>query len=394
MSEWKTYKLSNITQMIGGGTPKTTIEEYWNGEISWLSVVDFGKSAKTVYNTEKTITEKGLKESSTKILKKGQLIISARGTVGELAMLGKDMAFNQSCYGLNATKETTNEFLYYLVKDSIGKIKQNTHGAVFDTITKQTFENIEVTIPASIEEQARIAQILTSLDDKIELNLQMNHTLEAIAQAIFKEWFVDFEFPGFDGVLVDGLPKGWKMGKLGEEFNLIMGQSPKGETLNQNNDGMIFYQGRTDFGFRFPTNRVYTTEPNRIANKLHTLVCVRAPVGDVNMAIEKCCIGRGLSAVRHKSDAYSYTYYTMKNIEPIFKGFESEGTVFGSLNKNNFENIEVLIPGKTIISEFEKIINPIDNKILNNTLEIQILTQTRDSLLPRLMSGKVRVNSL
>lgn len=394
MSEWKTYKLSNITQMIGGGTPKTTIEEYWNGEISWLSVVDFGKSAKTVYNTEKTITEKGLKESSTKILKKGQLIISARGTVGELAMLGKDMAFNQSCYGLNATKETTNEFLYYLVKDSIGKIKQNTHGAVFDTITKQTFENIEVTIPASIEEQARIAQILTSLDDKIELNLQMNHTLEAIAQAIFKEWFVDFEFPGFDGVLVDGLPKGWKMGKLGEEFNLIMGQSPKGETLNQNNDGMIFYQGRTDFGFRFPTNRVYTTEPNRIANKLDTLVCVRAPVGDVNMAIEKCCIGRGLSAVRHKSDAYSYTYYTMKNIEPIFKGFESEGTVFGSLNKNNFENIEVLIPGKTIISEFEKIINPIDNKILNNTLEIQILTQTRDSLLPRLMSGKVRVNSL
>ncbi len=201
-------------------------------------------------------------------------------------------------------------------------------------------------------------------------------------------------FPGFDGVLVDGLPKGWKMGKLGEEFNLIMGQSPKGETLNQNNDGMIFYQGRTDFGFRFPTNRVYTTEPNRIANKLHTLVCVRAPVGDVNMAIEKCCIGRGLSAVRHKSDAYSYTYYTMKNIESIFKGFESEGTVFGSLNKNNFENIEVLIPGKTIISEFEKIINPIDNKILNNTLEIQILTQTRDSLLPRLMSGKVRVNSL
>jgi len=394
MSEWKTYKLSNITQMIGGGTPKTTIEEYWNGEISWLSVVDFGKSAKTVYNTEKTITEKGLKESSTKILKKGQLIISARGTVGELAMLGKDMAFNQSCYGLNATKETTNEFLYYLVKDSIGKIKQNTHGAVFDTITKQTFENIEVTIPASIEEQARIAQILTSLDDKIELNLQMNHTLEAIAQAIFKEWFVDFEFPGFDGVLVDGLPKGWKMGKLGEEFNLIMGQSPKGETLNQNNDGMIFYQGRTDFGFRFPTNRVYTTEPNRIANKLDTLVCVRAPVGDVNMAIEKCCIGRGLSAVRHKSDAYSYTYYTMKNIEPIFKGFESEGTVFGSLNKYNFENIEVLIPGKTIISEFEKIINPIDNKILNNTLEIQILTQTRDSLLPRLMSGKVRVNSL
>ena len=216
MNIWKTYKLSEVTQMIGGGTPKTTVEEYWNGDIPWLSVVDFGRSGKTVYKTEKTITEKGLKESSTKILKKGQLIISARGTVGELAMLGRDMAFNQSCYGLTATKETTNEFLYYLVKDSVGKIKQNTHGAVFDTITKQTFENIEVTIPECLETQTQIAQILASLDDKIELNLQMNQTLEAMAQALFKEWFVNFNFPNFDGELENDLPKGWRMGSLSE----------------------------------------------------------------------------------------------------------------------------------------------------------------------------------
>ncbi|MEZ4911972.1 MAG: restriction endonuclease subunit S [Saprospiraceae bacterium] len=219
----------------------------------------------------------------------------------------------------------------------------------------------------------------------------MNQTLEAMAQSLFKEWFVNFNFPNFDGVLENGLPKGWRMGKLREEFNLTMGQSPKGETLNQDNEGMIFYQGRTDFGFRFPTNRVFTTEPNRIANKLDTLVCVRAPVGDVNMAIEKCCIGRGLSAVIHKSNAYSFTYYSMKNIEPIFKGFESEGTVFGSLNKTNFENIEIIIPGQVLIKEFEKVANSIDEKIVNNTLEIQTLTQTRDTLLPKLMSGKIEI---
>jgi type I restriction enzyme S subunit len=213
-----------------------------------------------------------------------------------------------------------------------------------------------------------------------------------MAQAIFKEWFVDFNFPGGDGVLVDGLPKGWRMGKLGEEFNITMGQSPKGETLNQEKNGMIFYQGKTDFGFRFPSNRVYTTEPNRIANKLETLVCVRAPVGDVNMVIEKCCIGRGLSAVIHKTNTHSYTYYAMKNIEPIFKGFESEGTVFGSLNKANFENIEIIVPTNQLISNFEEIVNSIDERILSNTLQIQTLTQLRDSLLPRLMSGKIKIN--
>jgi type I restriction enzyme S subunit len=111
------------------------------------------------------------------------------------------------------------------------------------------------------------------------------------------------------------------------------------------------------------------------------------------MAIEKCCIGRGLAAVIHKSNAYSYTYYSMKNIEPIFKGFESEGTVFGSLNKNNFENIEIAIPSQDLIKEFEKIANSIDEKIFNNTLQIQTLTQLRDSLLPKLMTGKIEIKA-
>lgn len=299
MSEWKTYRLSDLINLVGGGTPKTTVPEYWNGEIPWLSVVDFGKSIKKVYQTEKSITEKGLNESSTKILKEGQIIISARGTVGELAVLGRDMAFNQSCYGIYANDKTENNFLYYLLKYSIGKIKKNTHGAVFDTITKQTFDNIEVSIPENKATQRQIAQILSSLDDKIELNLQMNQTLEAMAQAIFKEWFVNFNFPGFDGELVDGLPKGWRMGNLGDEFNLIMGQSPLGTSYNEIGEGMVFYQGRTDFGFRFPTNRLYTTEPKRMAKPLDTLVSVRAPVGDINMANEMCCVGRGLSSVRH-----------------------------------------------------------------------------------------------
>lgn len=391
MSEWKTYKLSEILNLISGGTPKTTNPDFWNGNIPWLSIVDFGNANKYVYKAEKSITEEGLKKSSTNILKKGQIIISARGTVGALAVLDRDMAFNQSCYGINANDLTSNEFLYYLLKDSIQKIQQNTHGAVFDTITRNTFDHIEVTIPPKAEQQ-KIASILSSLDDKIELNNQMNQTLEQIAQAIFKEWFVDFNFPGFDGNLVDGLPKGWRKGKIVEEFNLTMGQSPKGESLNIDKEGIIFYQGRTDYGFRFPQPRVYTTSPTRFANQLDTLVCVRAPVGDINMAIDKCCVGRGLAAIMHKKKAFSYTLYLMKYLEPVFKTFEKEGTVFGAINKAGFENIEHTIPSFEIISLFEKTVNVFDEKIIKNSLENEQLIEIRNSLIPRLLSGNFNLN--
>lgn len=393
MSEWKTYKLGDVAQIIGGGTPSTTKEEYWNGEIGWLTPRDLtGYAFKYIKKGERNITEEGLKNSSARLMPEGTVLMTSRAPIGYLAIAGNELCTNQGFKSFIVNEDKLhNEYFYYLLKNNIDRIKSLGTGSTFAEVSASILKNFEIAIP-DLATQTQISQILSSLDDKIELLQQINQTLENIAQAIFKEWLVDFNFPGFDGELVDGLPKGWRIGKLGDEFNITMGQSPKGETLNQENEGMIFYQGRTDFGFRFPSNRIYTTEPNRIANKLNTLVCVRAPVGDINMAIEKCCIGRGLSAVIHKLNAYSYTYYSMKNIEPIFKGFESEGTVFGSLNKNNFENIEFVVPCKELIKEFEKVVNPIDEKILNNSIQIQTLTQTRDALLPKLMSGSIEIN--
>ena len=287
------------------------------------------------------------------------------------------------------------EWLYYYLISPNGKNTLLTlrSGTSQPYIPLGALRALEIPVPEDESKMEQIVFTLSSLDDKIELNLQMNQTLEAMAQAIFKEWFVNFNFPSFDGVLQNGLPKGWRMGKVGEEFNLTMGQSPPGETYNENGDGMIFYQGRTDFGFRFPENRMFTTSPTRIAEKLDTLVSVRAPVGDINMAIEKCCVGRGLSAIRHKSGAYSYTFYAMKSIQPIFRGYEGEGTVFGSINKGNFENIEIVAPAKNVISEFETVVNAIDDKIFNNAQEIKTLTQVRDSLLPKLMTGKIEIKA-
>ena len=145
MAIWKKCPLNTIIDLIGGGTPKTSKEEYWNGTIPWLSVKDFNNDDRYVYETEKRITELGLNNSSTKLLQKDDIIISARGTVGEMAMLPYPMAFNQSCYGIRGKEGINQTFLYYLIRNSVQQLKAVTHGSVFDTITKETFSNIELT---------------------------------------------------------------------------------------------------------------------------------------------------------------------------------------------------------------------------------------------------------
>ena len=174
---WKRKRLIDLFEIIGGGTPKTTIPEYWNGNIPWLSVKDFNNSDRYVYKTEKTITNSGLKNSSTKLLEKDDIIISARGTVGELAMIPYPMAFNQSCYGIRGNEEVDKTFLYYLLKNSITNLKNISHGSVFDTITRETFSNITVDIPDK-DYQRKIAKFLSNLDNKIELNKRINDNLE------------------------------------------------------------------------------------------------------------------------------------------------------------------------------------------------------------------------
>jgi type I restriction enzyme, S subunit len=226
-------------------------------------------------------------------------------------------------------------------------------------------------------------------------------SLEKIARSIFKHWFIDFEFPNADGkpykssggamVRSDlgDIPEGWQVGKLSDEFEIIMGQSPAGSSFNEEKQGMIFFQGRTDFGFRFPTVRLYTTEPKRIAEKFDVLVSVRAPVGDINVATVKCCIGRGLAAVRNSYK--SYCLHKLKSYRKFFDVFESEGTVFGSLNKQNFNDLASIVPMDKVIRQFEDIVKTSDSKFYSNDLQIQTLTKTRDALLPKLMSGQLRV---
>jgi type I restriction enzyme S subunit len=190
---------------------------------------------------------------------------------------------------------------------------------------------------------------------------------------------------------VGDVPLGWQPSRLDDEFAVTMGQSPPGETYNEKGDGLPFYQGRTDFGFRFPKRRVYCTAPTRLAHPGDTLVSVRAPVGDVNMATEVCAIGRGVAAVRHRSGARSFTYLSMAALDHIFGLYEAEGTVFGAINKQAFHAITVVRPDERVVQEFERLVEPIEDRIIGSERQQATLVALRDALLPKLVSGELRV---
>ena len=231
----------------------------------------------------------------------------------------------------------------------------------------------------------------------IPKNRAINDNLEQQAQALFKSWFVDFE-PFKDGEFVDSelgmIPKGWRVGKLSDIADVTMGQSPSGESYNENGIGEIFYQGRTEFGDRFPSIRLYTTAPNRMAESNSILLSVRAPVGDINVALQKCCIGRGLASINAIDNYYSFVFYTVKSKKKDFDVYNGEGTVFGSINKDSLNNMSVIIPTDDIKSNFENIVSKLDNEYRLNYNEIVNLSNLRDTLLPRLMSGELKINEI
>ncbi len=171
---------------------------------------------------------------------------------------------------------------------------------------------------------------------------------------------------------------------LSEIAVITMGTSPDGETFNEEGNGSIFYQGRTDFGFRYPTIRLYTTDPKRFAKKGDILMSVRAPVGDINIANYDCAIGRGIASIRPRNKCYSFLYYIMKELYFELNRFNDDGTVFGSINKDDLFALKV----PTIPDEkhqcFEKQIAPIDKTICENENEIANLLETKSILLSRL----------
>ncbi|MCX8482565.1 MAG: restriction endonuclease subunit S [Crocinitomicaceae bacterium] len=405
MSEWKELKIEDFCEVIGGGTPSTKEDSYYGGEISWITPRDLTNYKKRLISRgERNITELGLKNSSARILPKNSILLTSRAPIGYLAIAEKEVCTNQGFKSLIINPEKADyNFVYYIIKSNVERIKGLGTGTTFAEISGSVVKNLKFSLP-DLPTQSAIAEILSSLDDKIELNNKINQELETLAQTLFKQWFIDFEFPNDNGEpykssggeMVDSelgeIPKGWNVKTLKDEFVLNMGQSPKGDTYNTNGDGIVFFQGRSDFGFRFPSIRMYTNDPKKIAKKFETLISVRAPVGDINMVAEDCCIGRGLGSISHTLNLFSYTFHKILSLQDELKSYDNEGTVFGSINKETLGNIKNIIPPISICKLFDQLSNDNDSLIFSLTRESQELVKTRDTLLPKLISGELGIN--
>jgi len=307
------------------------------------------------------------------------VILSRRCNPGETAVAPPDLDFalGQNLVLLRSDgSKVYPPFLRWLVRgpEWWGQIAKFLNvGAVFDSLRCADIPNFELRIPP-LSEQRAIARIAGMLDDKIELNRRMNETLEATAKEIFRASVADAQ-----------------NGNADEEFEITMGQSPPGETYNELGTGLPFFQGRADFGFRYPTERVYCIAPTRLASAGDTLVSVRAPVGDINMALVGCAVGRGVAAVRHRSGSRSFTYYAMRGLRREFDVFESEGTVFGSLSKKDFHRLRVPALAPADVARFEDLAGPLDRRIELNERESRTLAALRDALVPKLISGELRI---
>ena len=349
------------------------------------------------------------------IMKKGDIITplteQAIGLLGSTAIIPEDDKFIQS---QDVAKIICNEdllypmFAYYLI--SSDTVKKQLSAAAQQTKIRHTspdkIKDCVVWIP-NLKEQKHIASILSDLDSKIALNRAINQNLEALAKQLYDYWFVQFDFPNEEGKpykssggkmawneeLKREIPDGWGNGVFSDIANIIMGQSPDGSSYNEEGKGTIFYQGSTDFGMRFPSVRMFTTSPSRLAQQGDILMSVRAPVGAVNIANTDCCIGRGLSAINSKIGSITYVYFVIHYLKVRFDSLNTAGTTFGSITKDELFNLPVVIPSNDVIECFEAICEPIFDKQMKIGFEIELLTKQRDELLPLLMNGQVSLNS-
>ena len=366
------------------------------------------------------ISAKSLKSRS---LQEGDIVIEKSGgsptqSTGRVVYISKeliedkgDIVCSNFCAAFRIKSDWDSKYIYYYLKHVYNagvffNFEGKTSGLknlIMDTAFKSiTIEKI------AIEQQRSIATVLSTLDSKIAANRAINHYLEEMAKQLYDYWFVQFDFPDENGrpykssggkmvwneKLKREIPDGWSGGVFSEIANITMGQSPDGSSYNEEGNGVIFYQGSTYFGIRFPSVRMYTTAPTRFGKQGDILMSVRAPVGAVNIANTDCCIGRGLSAINAKNGSITYIYFVIQNLKERFDNLNSAGTTFGSITKDELYGLPVIIPSDDISRLFESLSKPIFDIQMTIGKEIEELTLQRNALLPLLMSGQVSVRPL
>ena len=412
--------LSKFIEIIGGGTPKRSEDRYWNGKIPWLSIDDFNNIIRNIENTKESITELGLKNSSTKLLNKGSIVISARGTVGKIAQLKRSMTFNQSCYGLESNNEfLENDYLFYLLQYHIKKIKSLTHGSSFNTIIKKTFDYITVDLPSK-KNQKKTVKILGRLDEKIEHNKKMNETLEEIAKTLFKSWFVDFDpvrakvegrhtgllkeisdlFPdSFEVSEKNKIPKGWKTNKLTKILNFKNGYAFKNKDWKNQGIPVIKIKNIKS-PILYEKNCSFISVELAKENKEFTLCRGDILLGMTGYVGEVCLVpklnrmplfnqrvGKIIPISRYLSP-FIFSMMRQSNFKNKIEEI-SYGSAQQNVSSTDILKLEYTHAPENIMQYFSDLVSPILNKLLTNYEENLILINIRDTLLPRIISGEL-----
>ena len=413
MTEWQKVKLGYICDVRDGthDSPKQSLEGKFLVTSKHIKggKIDLSSAYKISLEDFNFVNQRSKVEQ-------WDILISMIGTLGEICLICTPPDFAIKNVGLiKAGNKDLAQYLFYYLKSPISQndIETRLKGTTQQYLSLSEIRDFPVFLPP-LEIQRKIAGILGALDDRIDVLRRENVVLEQMAQAVFQSWFVDFDivrakaagtpesevcekyhispelYALFPSALTpDNLPLGWEKKKLGDEFKIVMGQSPAGDTYNENRKGMPFFQGRRDFGFRYPTNRVYCTAPTRFAEKGDVLVSVRAPVGDLNIATEKCCIGRGVASVRHLSNSTAYAFCQLKTLSNQFDVFNGDGTVFGCIGKDAFLALPFVSAPREVLEKTLPYLDSFENKIFSNTQQIRALSATRNTLLPQLISGKL-----
>lgn len=394
---WKTSKLSEISK-IGDGA-HASLKRIESG-IPYLTAKNIAKSGVDYthidYISEETYN-KYFKEESNALTqpRKDDILYSIIGSIGGVYVVKDEkigISSSVAIFRAN-TKIIIPQYLaYFLRSESFDAQVQAIRGGVAQGfMSLEKLGTVTISYPHDVNCQKRIADILYTYDSLIEINQKQIKLLEESAQRLYKEWFVDLRFPGYeDCKIVDGVPEGWNKMFLSEMADVTMGQSPKSEFYNQEKTGLPFHQGVGSYGTRFVIDGVYSASVTKIAEGNSILFSVRAPVGRLNITKNRIVIGRGIAAINNKKGHQSFTFYMLK--ERFFKDdILGNGAIFASISKDELLSQRFMIPEDKVIEKFEKMTIAIDNKIEILDIQIKKLAEIKKRLLPKLMNGVIEV---
>lgn len=393
---WRKVKLGDIAEFSNG---INFDKEAYSKGVKLITVSNFGNRFSPEYDSLDEVKEEVVRNND--LLSTGDIVfVRSNGNkelVGRCMLIDnppENVTYSGFCIRARL-KDTTNHdpvfWTYHFKNMAFRRAMSGTAiGANIQNLSQCRLTVYETMVP-EVEEQKKIANILSIYDNLIENNQKQIKLLEEAAQRLYKEWFVDLRFPGYEDVtIVDGVPEGWKKAKLVDIAEIIMGQSPKSEFYNSEKEGLPFHQGVGSYGRRFVVDEVYSTSYTRIAEENSILFSVRAPVGRLNITKNRIVIGRGLAAMKHKLGYQNYLFYLLK--ERFFKDdLIGNGSIFTSITKEKLLNQAFLISDEKIIRKFNEIAKNMDDKINALDSQIGLLKQARNRLLPKLMSGKIEV---